>query len=111
MSRNRAEADLKADGREGGFLVRDSSTTPGAYTLAVLARDDAAPNAAMCVRHYQIKKNAFGEYYLSEKHLKKTIKELIEYHKLNSGGVSSAFAHLELLPSWNLNISFSFRPA
>ena len=39
------------------------------------------------VRHYHIKQDPSKMYFISEKHCFATIKELIEYHKLNGGGV------------------------
>ena len=39
------------------------------------------------VRHYHIKQDESLKYYISEKHRFPTIKELIEYHKLNGGGL------------------------
>ena len=38
------------------------------------------------VRHYHIKQQENGEYFISEKHSFPSIKELVEYHKLNGGG-------------------------
>lgn len=39
------------------------------------------------VRHYHIKQDETQKYYISEKHRFPSIKELIEYHKLNGGGL------------------------
>ena len=39
------------------------------------------------VRHYHIKKDETQKFYISEKHRFPSIKELIEYHKLNGGGL------------------------
>lgn len=41
------------------------------------------------VKHYHIKQNSRGEFYLSEKHCCNSIPELINYHKHNSGGLAS----------------------
>lgn len=41
------------------------------------------------VKHYHIKKNSRGEFYLSEKHCCSSIPDLINYHKHNSGGLAS----------------------
>jgi SH2 domain len=37
-------------------------------------------------KHYHIRQTPEGQYYLSDKHLFKSIPELIYYHKLNAGG-------------------------
>ena len=39
------------------------------------------------VRHYHIKQDESQKYFISEKHRFPTIKELIDYHKLNGGGL------------------------
>lgn len=41
------------------------------------------------VKHYHIKQNSRGEFYLSEKHCCNSIPDLINYHKHNSGGLAS----------------------
>ena len=38
------------------------------------------------VKHYHIKQNNQGQFYLSEKHPMPSVLELINYHKLNAGG-------------------------
>ena len=45
------------------------------------------------VRHYHIKDDEEKKYFISEKHRFPTITELIEYHKLNGGGLS----HFEII--------------
>lgn len=41
------------------------------------------------VKHYHIKQNSRGEFFLSEKHCCNSIPDLINYHKYNSGGLAS----------------------
>lgn len=41
------------------------------------------------VKHYHIKQNSRGDFFLSEKHCCSTIPELINYHRHNSGGLAS----------------------
>lgn len=41
------------------------------------------------MKHYHIKQNSRAEFYLSEKHCCKSIPDLINYHKHNSGGLAS----------------------
>jgi len=81
MSRQRAEAMLKNEDKEGAFVVRNSSTK-GLYTLSLYTK---IPHSQ--VKHYHIKQNATG-YYLSEKHCCPTIAKLIEYHSHNAGGLA-----------------------
>eukprot|EP00096_Caligus_rogercresseyi_P011647 TRINITY_DN4653_c0_g1_i1.p1 TRINITY_DN4653_c0_g1~~TRINITY_DN4653_c0_g1_i1.p1 ORF type:complete len:372 (-),score=74.49 TRINITY_DN4653_c0_g1_i1:182-1297(-) len=82
MSRQRAEALLKSEEKEGCFVVRNSSTK-GFYTLSLFTK---IPHPQ--VKHYHIKQNSQG-FYLSEKHCCASIPELIEYHSYNAGGLAS----------------------
>ncbi|XP_019877153.1 tyrosine-protein kinase Btk29A isoform X2 [Aethina tumida] len=83
MSRQRSESLLKQEDKEGCFVVRNSSTR-GLYTLSLYTK---IPNPH--VKHYHIKQNSRGEFYLSEKHCCNSIPDLINYHKHNSGGLAS----------------------
>ncbi|XP_022914517.1 tyrosine-protein kinase Btk isoform X2 [Onthophagus taurus] len=83
MSRQRSESLLKQEDKEGCFVVRNSSTK-GLYTLSLFTK---VPHPH--VKHYHIKQNTRGEFYLSEKHCCNSIPDLINYHKHNSGGLAS----------------------
>lgn len=83
MSRQRAESLLKQEEKEGCFVVRNSSTK-GLYTLSLYTK---IPHPH--VKHYHIKQNSRGEFYLSEKHCASSIPDLVNYHKHNSGGLAS----------------------
>ncbi|XP_050342212.1 tyrosine-protein kinase Btk29A isoform X1 [Nymphalis io] len=81
MSRQRAESLLKQEDKEGCFVVRNSSTK-GMYTLSLYTKVNHPQT-----KHYHIKQNIRGEFYLSDKHCCASIPELINYHKHNSGGL------------------------
>ncbi|XP_050672649.1 tyrosine-protein kinase Btk29A isoform X1 [Leptidea sinapis] len=83
MSRQRAESLLKQEDKEGCFVVRNSSTK-GMYTLSLFTKVNHPQT-----KHYHIKHNGRGEFYLSDKHCCASIPELINYHKHNSGGLCS----------------------
>lgn len=83
MSRQRAESLLKHEDKEGCFVVRNSSTK-GLYTLSLYTK---VPTPH--VKHYHIKQNSAGEFFLSEKHCCSSIPDLVNYHKHNSGGLAS----------------------
>ncbi|XP_028039142.1 tyrosine-protein kinase Btk29A [Bombyx mandarina] len=83
MSRQRAESLLKREDKEGCFVVRNSSTK-GMYTLSLYTKVNHQQT-----KHYHIKQNSRGEFYLSDKHCCASIPELINYHKHNSGGLCS----------------------
>ncbi|XP_025085386.1 tyrosine-protein kinase TXK-like isoform X2 [Pomacea canaliculata] len=82
LSRNQAESILKENSHEGCFLVRDSISTPGSYSLSLYTRESGLP-----VRHYHIKKNAQGFFYIAENHVFESIPDVINYHKFNAGGL------------------------
>jgi tyrosine-protein kinase Tec len=78
VSKSEASALLRMSGTDGCFLVRESESKPGQYSLSVFFKDG--------LKHYHIKHNG-SKYFVSERHLFDTITELIEYHKHNSGGL------------------------
>lgn len=82
-SRERSEQVLRKEGREGCFLVRESST-PGMFTLSLYTSESEGT-----VKHYHIKKNSEDLFYIAEKHSFPTIQELIHYHKHDSAGLST----------------------
>ncbi|XP_072170794.1 tyrosine-protein kinase TXK-like [Diadema setosum] len=84
-SRQRTELELRQEGKDGCFTVRNSSTA-GLYTLSLLAKDKG-PTGEDVVRHYHIKQNHNNEFYVAEKHCFRDMAKLIEYHKLNAGGL------------------------
>ncbi|XP_041926406.1 tyrosine-protein kinase Tec [Alosa sapidissima] len=86
INRAKAEEQLKNEDKEGGFMVRDSSS-PGAYTVSLYTRSSG--DGLAVVRHYYIKETPGTptQFYLAERHLFDTIPELIEYHKHNAAGL------------------------
>ncbi|GAB0188424.1 tyrosine-protein kinase Tec [Grus japonensis] len=45
------------------------------------------------IRHYQIKQNHLGQYYVAEKYLFSSVPELIEYHQHNAAGLITRLRH------------------
>ncbi|KAM6949662.1 tyrosine-protein kinase Tec [Aplochiton taeniatus] len=86
VNRNKAEELLRSEDKEGGFIVRDSSSA-GAYTVSLYTKSTG--EGAAIIKHYHIKltESTPPQYYLAEKHLFNTIPELIEYHKHNAAGL------------------------
>eukprot|EP00047_Mylnosiga_fluctuans_P004690 m.235975 g.235975 ORF g.235975 m.235975 type:complete len:717 (-) comp12911_c0_seq1:102-2252(-) len=78
ISRAEAAAMLQITKQEGCFLVRESETQPGEYTLSLSHNEG--------VRHYRIQ-HIEGQYFVNENHRFDSIPQLIEYHKLNGGGI------------------------
>ncbi|XP_077297809.1 tyrosine-protein kinase Btk29A isoform X2 [Arctopsyche grandis] len=83
MSRQRAESLLKQEDKEGCFVVRNSSTK-GMYTLSLYTKVPT-PHS----KHYRIKTNSRGDFYLSDKHCCNSVADLVNYHRHNSGGLCS----------------------
>ncbi|XP_078266688.1 tyrosine-protein kinase TXK [Rhinoraja longicauda] len=92
ITRNKAEQLLRQEGKEGAFIVRDSSQQ-GIYTVSVFTRAGGDQNGS--VRHYHIKQTqaSQAQYYVAEKHLFDTIHELIEYHEHNAAGLITRFRY------------------
>uniref|UniRef100_A0A8V5GAV4 Tyrosine-protein kinase n=1 Tax=Melopsittacus undulatus TaxID=13146 RepID=A0A8V5GAV4_MELUD len=87
ITRSQAEQLLKQEGKEGGFIVRDSTSKMGKYTVSVYAKSSVDPQGM--IRHYVVCCTPQNQYYLAEKHVFNTIPELITYHQHNSAGLIS----------------------
>uniref|UniRef100_A0A673BFM3 Tyrosine-protein kinase n=1 Tax=Sphaeramia orbicularis TaxID=375764 RepID=A0A673BFM3_9TELE len=83
ITRTEAEQLLRQEGKEGGFVVRESSQK-GVYTVSVFTK---ALGANGDIKHYQIKINDNGEFFLAEKHTFTSIPEVIHYHEHNAAGL------------------------
>ncbi|XP_070253140.1 tyrosine-protein kinase TXK isoform X1 [Myotis yumanensis] len=86
ITRNQAERLLRQESKEGAFIVRDSRHL-GSYTISVFTRDRRSMEPT--IKHYQIKKNDSGEWYVAERHLFQSIPDLIWYHQHNAAGLMS----------------------
>uniref|UniRef100_A0AAY4AK34 Tyrosine-protein kinase n=1 Tax=Denticeps clupeoides TaxID=299321 RepID=A0AAY4AK34_9TELE len=86
ISRTKAEHLLRQEGKDGGFIVRDSSQ-PGNYTVSVYSK--ALSVEMGTIRHYQIRHSPAGQFFLAEKHVFSSIPELIHYHEHNAAGLIS----------------------
>lgn len=84
ISRLEGETMLETDGSEGCFMVRDSSQK-GVYTLSIYVCPPGSSEGH--TKHYHIKQSNDGQYFVADKHLFKTIPELIYYHKHNCAGL------------------------
>ncbi|NWZ19711.1 BTK kinase, partial [Asarcornis scutulata] len=91
ITRSQAEQLLKQEGKEGGFIVRDSTSKTGKYTVSVYAKSSV--DLQGMIRHYVVCCTPQNQYYLAEKHLFNTIPELITYHQHNSAGLISRLKH------------------
>ncbi|KAI4875048.1 hypothetical protein NFI96_014254 [Prochilodus magdalenae] len=90
ISRVKTEQLLREKGKEGSFVVRDSSQK-GSYTVSLLSR--ATDEANGSVRHYLINVNSEGKFFLAENHCFDSIPQMIEYHQHNSAGMLTRLRH------------------
>ena len=63
----------------GSFLIRDSETTPGDYSLSVRDIDR--------VRHYRIKKLENGTYFVTRRLTFQSIQEMVAYYSQQADGL------------------------
>ncbi|XP_063169438.1 tyrosine-protein kinase BTK isoform X1 [Candoia aspera] len=87
ITRRQAEELLKKEGKDGGFIVRDSVSKTGKYTVSVFAKSSGESQGT--IRHYVVCSTSQNKYFLAEKHHFSTIPELINYHQHNSAGLIS----------------------
>ncbi|XP_072126559.1 tyrosine-protein kinase BTK isoform X2 [Mobula birostris] len=90
ITRSKAEQLLKQEGKEGAFLLRNSSQ-PGKYTMSVLSKVSGDQSGK--VKHYTVCVTPNNQYYLAEKHTFNTIPELINYHQHNAAGLVTRLRH------------------
>ena len=80
MKRIDAEKQLMQSSNDyGSFLIRDSETTPGDFSLAL--RDTEK------VRHYKIRKLDVGGFFIIRRMTFKTVPELVQYYKEQADGL------------------------
>lgn len=95
VNRGEAENLLRNEGREGAFMVRDSSQA-GVLTVSVFTKaSGSSGEKTASVKHYQIRQTqtGTGAFYLAEKYLFSTIPELIHYHQHNAAGLITRLRH------------------
>uniref|UniRef100_A0A8D2L4B0 Tyrosine-protein kinase n=1 Tax=Varanus komodoensis TaxID=61221 RepID=A0A8D2L4B0_VARKO len=86
ISRKDADRYLLAPGNAiGSFMIRDSETTQGCYSLSV--KDFDSQNKVEKVKHYRIRTLDSGGYYVSPRSTFKSLQELVSYYKGQSDGL------------------------
>ncbi|XP_054475115.1 tyrosine-protein kinase Blk [Anoplopoma fimbria] len=84
MSRRETERLLLAPGNKpGAFLVRESETAKGSFSLSVR---DCAPEGDV-VKHYKIRCLDKGGYYISPSNTFPTLQELVNYYSRTADGL------------------------
>ncbi|XP_037668327.1 tyrosine-protein kinase HCK isoform X2 [Choloepus didactylus] len=85
ISRKDAERHLLAPGNVlGSFMIRDSETTKGSYSLSVRDYD---PQHRDTVKHYKIRTLDCGGFYISPRSTFSTLQELVAHYKKSNDGL------------------------
>ncbi|XP_008411070.1 tyrosine-protein kinase HCK isoform X1 [Poecilia reticulata] len=96
VSRKDAERQLLAPGnRVGSFMIRDSETTKGSYSLSVR---DLDPQAGDTVKHYKIRTLDNGGFYISPRITFGTLQELVGHYKKQGDGLCQTLTNACLSP-------------
>uniref|UniRef100_A0AAY5EQS4 Tyrosine-protein kinase n=1 Tax=Electrophorus electricus TaxID=8005 RepID=A0AAY5EQS4_ELEEL len=78
LSRRDTERILLAPGNKAGsFLVRESETTPGSFSLSIR---DLTPESGDIVKHYKIRTLDHGGYYISASLTFSSLRDLVQHY-------------------------------
>ncbi|XP_034433051.1 tyrosine-protein kinase Lck [Hippoglossus hippoglossus] len=85
ISRNEAMRLLLAPGNtQGSFLIRESETIQGSYSLSIRDLDH---NTGEGVKHYRIRNMDNGGFYITAKISFSSLKELVQHHVRETDGL------------------------
>ncbi|XP_067840569.1 tyrosine-protein kinase Blk-like isoform X2 [Heptranchias perlo] len=85
ISRKDAERQLLAAGNKSGtFLIRESETNKGAFSLSVR---DCDSKYGEIVKHYKIRTIDGGGYYITPRATFSNLQKLVKYYSKNSDGL------------------------
>ncbi|XP_047663837.1 tyrosine-protein kinase Fgr isoform X4 [Tachysurus fulvidraco] len=85
MGRKDAERQLLGQNNpRGTFLIRESETTKGAYSLSIRDCDEAKGDH---VKHYKIRKLDNGGYYITTRSQFETVQELVQHYSDRAAGL------------------------
>ncbi|XP_030626619.1 tyrosine-protein kinase Blk [Chanos chanos] len=85
LSRRDTERLLLAPGNKpGSFLVRESETSQGAFSLSMR---DFVPEQGDVVKHYKIRTLDSGGYYISPSNTFPSLQELVKYYSRTADGL------------------------
>ena len=79
ISRVTAESKLLECSKEGSFLVRESESSPGGFSLSVLVHN----RTGIHVQHFKVLRDDSGKYFLWVVKFE-SLNDLINYHKTSS---------------------------
>ncbi|KAK2898026.1 tyrosine-protein kinase HCK [Channa argus] len=96
VSRKDAERQLLAPGNKmGSFMIRDSETTQGSYSLSVR---DSDVQGGDTVKHYKIRTLDNGGFYISPRITFSTLQELVSHYKKQGDGLCQSLTSACLSP-------------
>ncbi|XP_076834840.1 LOW QUALITY PROTEIN: tyrosine-protein kinase Lck [Brachyhypopomus gauderio] len=85
LSRNDAMRLLLAPGNtQGSFLIRESETTPGSFSLSVRDLDQ---NQGDVIKHYRIRNIDAGGFYITSKISFTNLSELVKHYSRDADGL------------------------
>ncbi|NWQ60748.1 LCK kinase, partial [Neopipo cinnamomea] len=85
ISRKDAERQLLASGNtHGSFLIRESETSKGSYSLSVRDLDETQGET---VKHYKIRNMDNGGFYISPRIAFGSLRELVQHYTRSSDGL------------------------
>ncbi|KAK2502422.1 hypothetical protein MC885_013636, partial [Smutsia gigantea] len=90
ISRLQSEQLLRQKGKEGAYMVRNSSQV-GMYTVSLFSK--AVNDKKGTVKHYHVHTNPENKLYLAENYCFDSIPMLIHYHQHNSAGMITRLRH------------------
>nr|XP_041576704.1 tyrosine-protein kinase Fgr isoform X2 [Taeniopygia guttata] len=91
IGRKDAERQLLCHGNSRGtFLIRESETTKGAYSLSIRDWDEAKGDH---VKHYKIRKLDSGGYYITTRAQFSTIQQLVQHYIEYNDGLCHLLTH------------------
>ncbi|XP_053744261.1 tyrosine-protein kinase Blk [Synchiropus splendidus] len=90
VTRKETERLLLAPGNKvGAFIVRESETSKGSYSLSIR---DGDPERGDIVKHYKIRSMDKGGYYISPSTPFSTLQELVKYYSRTADGLCQCLA-------------------
>ncbi|XP_053309182.1 tyrosine-protein kinase HCK [Spea bombifrons] len=85
VGRKEAERQLMSpENKSGAFMIRDSETMKGCYSLSV---KDSSPASGNSVKHYKIRTLDDGGFYISTRITFRSLKELVSHYERQTDGL------------------------
>lgn len=85
LGRKDAERQLLSEGNQrGSYLVRESETTKGLYSLSIRDWDEVKGDH---VKHYKIRKLDSGGYYITTRAQFEILQQLIQHYSVHADGL------------------------